>query len=155
MFGWPSLSQSSPPSPSFVISRLRNIETLSNLFRSVMLLSPGKWCFITPIMHADVATQAAGCQPLYQGDDDEARLHIKVCGGGMSQFICVSVCVCANTCEAMTMCLFWCVYLPVFFMCAYRLVLKCVSEWFLCVLPCVCLSICLQVCVCARSGFSL
>ncbi|KAM9719849.1 DNA ligase 1-like [Menidia menidia] len=54
--------------------RLRNIETLSNLFRSVLLLSP--------------ATQAAGCQPLYQGDD-EARLHIKggrtplfgVCGG--------------------------------------------------------------------------
>nr|XP_019958001.1 PREDICTED: DNA ligase 1 [Paralichthys olivaceus] len=57
--------------------RLRNIETLSNLLRSVLLLSPGKWCFISPIMHADVATRAAGCQPLYQGDDDEARSHIK------------------------------------------------------------------------------
>ena len=69
-------------------SRLRNIETLSNLFRSVLLLSPGKWYFISPIMHADVATQAAGCQPLYQGDDDEARLHIKV-GGWVSSLMCV------------------------------------------------------------------
>lgn len=71
-------------------SRLRNIETLSNLFRSVLLLSPGKWYFISPIMHADVATQAAGCQPLYQEDDDEARLHIKV-GGWLSSLMCVCV----------------------------------------------------------------
>ena len=78
-------------------SRLRNIETLSNLFRSVLLLSPGKWYFISPIMHADVATQAAGCQPLYQGDDDEARLHIKV-GGWVSSLMCVCVCVCVCVC---------------------------------------------------------
>lgn len=78
--------------------RLRNIETLSNLFRSVLLLSPGKCYFISAIMHPDVAIQAAGCQPLYQGDDVDASLHTKVGGrwpmcvwecGNLMVFVCV------------------------------------------------------------------
>lgn len=114
-------------------SRLRNIETLSNLFRSVLLLSPGKWCFIAPIMHADVATQAAGCQPLYQGDDDEARLHIKV--GGW-----VSWCVRANTCGTPMMCV--CIGLSIFCLC----VCVCVfGGVLLCLYVHVCVSVSLHV----------
>lgn len=114
-------------------SRLRNIETLSNLFRSVLLLSPGKWYFISPIMHADVATQAAGCQPLYQGDDDEARLHIKV-GGWVSSMVCVCLCVRVYTCGIPMMCVCVCVYLFSW------LVFVCECMW-----SCLCLS--LSVCV--------
>lgn len=63
--------------------------------------------------------------------------------GGMSQLICVCVhaseqipvrlwrCVCLSVCFDVCICLF-------FFMCLHRLVLKCVSEWFLCVFFCVC-----------------
>lgn len=42
-------------------------------------------------MHADAAMQAAGCQPVYQGDDYEARLHIKV--GEHIGSLCVCWCV--------------------------------------------------------------
>lgn len=135
-------------------SRLRNIETLSNLFRSVLLLSPGKWCFIAPIMHADVATQAAGCQPLYQGDDDEARLHIKVGGWvswcvweqipvGLRWCVCVLVClffVCACVC----VCIWWCVSVSVrscLCECFFACVWPCLSTrpWFcVCVWPSLC-----------------
>ena len=129
--------------------RLRNIETLSNLLRSVLLLSPGKWYFISPIMHADVATQAAGCQPLYQGDDDEARLHIKV-GGWVSSLMCVCVCVrvylqdsyivCKCVCVCLSFCFFGLVYVAMFVcVCVH----KCVFVVFWCRL-----SVCPWFCVC-------
>lgn len=119
--------------------RLRNIETLSNLFRSVLLLSPGKWYFISPIMHADVATQAAGSQPLYQGDDAVARSHIKV-GGWVSSLMCVCVCTCGI--PVMCMCLFYCVSEPL----CFWLVLP-VSDLYLTVA--VCVFVCVtRVCVC-------
>lgn len=119
-------------------SRLRNIETLSNLFRSVLLLSPGKWYFISPIMHADVATQAAGCQPLYQGDDDEARLHIKV-GGWVSSLMCVCVRWCVY--EHVPVGFQWGVCEPLFFGCC----------WVLCGHVFVCVCLCVRVCFCSVS----
>lgn len=129
-------------------SRLRNIETLSNLFRSVLLLSPGKWCFIAPIMHADVATQAAGCQPLYQGDDDEARLHIKV-GGWVSWCVWEQIPVGLRWCVCVLVCLFFvcaCV-------CVYLVVCCCVCTFmFVWVFLCMCLAVSLHtslvLCVC-------
>lgn len=42
------------------LSRLRNIETLSNFFRSVLLLSPGKRRFSAPLARARVSTCTRG-----------------------------------------------------------------------------------------------
>lgn len=54
-------------------------------------------------MHADVAIQAAGFQPLYQGDDVDARLHTKrtsadVC---MRMWESDGVCVCCSACVSL------------------------------------------------------
>lgn len=113
-------------------------------------------------MHADVAAQAAGYQPLYQGNDGVARLHIKVggwvgslmrvrsCGGveGFCDDLIVFVLFCCSVCMSI-LCLLQAL-LWILRACLYLWINMLVCNVLVCVVRadfCVCFS-CVDVSLC-------